>query len=106
MLIYEGLFYALGSSIAALILSILMNPLIGRMLESMFWFFSANFTILPVLFTVPIFALLGWLIPSVMYGQVARQSVVERLREAVKCTPCQGQHGLFIWNSEKQRDIL
>ena len=82
MLIYEGLFYALGSSIAALILSILMNPLIGRMLESMFWFFSANFTILPVLFTVPIFALLGWLIPSIMYGQVAKQSVVERLREA------------------------
>ena len=25
---------------------------------------------------------------------------------SIKCTPCQGQHGLFIWNSEKQRDIL
>ena len=82
MLIYEGLFYALGSSVAALILSILMNPLIGNLLESMFWFFSANFTILPVLLVIPIFALFGWLIPSIMYGQAAKQSVVERLREA------------------------
>ena len=82
MLIYEGLFYALGSSITALILSILINPLIGKMLESMFWFFSANFTILPVLLVIPIFALFGWLIPSILYGQAAKQSVVERLREA------------------------
>ena len=82
MLIYEGLFYALGSSLAALILSILMNPLIGKMLESMFWFFSANFTIIPVLLVIPIFALLGWLIPSILYGQTAKQSTVDRLRLA------------------------
>ena len=82
MLIYEGLFYALGSSIAALILSILINPLIGKMLESMFWFFSANFTIIPVLLVIPVFALFGWLIPSILYGQAAKQSVVERLRES------------------------
>ena len=82
MLIYEGLFYALGSSIAALILSIVMNPLVGNLLESMFWFFSANFTIIPVLLVIPAFALFGWLIPSIMYGQTAKQSVVERLRDA------------------------
>ena len=80
MLIYEGLFYALGSSVAALLLSILMNPLIGRMLESMFWFLSAKFTILPVLTVMPLFALLGWWIPSIMYGQAQKESVVERLR--------------------------
>ena len=36
------------------------------------------------------------------------QLMINVLREytAIKCTPCQGQHGLFIWNSEKQRDIL
>ena len=74
MLIYEGLFYALGSSVTALILSILMNPLIVRMLESMFWFFSANFTILPVLLVIPIFALLGFTIPSIMYRQATKQA--------------------------------
>ena len=82
MLIYEGLFYALGSSVAALIFSVLLNPLIGKMLESMFWFFSANFTILPVLLVIPIFALFGWLIPSILYGQTAKQSTVDRLRLA------------------------
>ena len=82
MLIYEGLFYALGSSVAALILSILLNPLIGKMLESMFWFFSANFTIIPVLLVIPVFALFGWLIPSILYCETAKQSTVDRLRLA------------------------
>ena len=82
MLIYEGLFYALGSSLAALILSIMLNPLMGKMLESMFWFFSANFTIIPVLLVIPVFALFGWLIPSILYGQTAKQSTVDRLRLA------------------------
>lgn len=82
MLIYEGLFYALGSALAALVLSALLNPLVGNLLENMFWFFSAHFMIMPVLAAIPVFALLGWLIPSVLYGQAAKHSVVERLRES------------------------
>lgn len=81
MLVYEGLFYASGSSVIALILSVLMYPLVGNLLETMFWFFSAHFTILPVLITIPIFALLGLSIPSVVYRQTSKQSIVERLRE-------------------------
>ena len=82
MLIYEGLFYSLGAAITALLLSIALNPLAGRLLETMFWFFSANFTIAPVLLAIPVFAVLGYAIPSIMYGQTAKQSIVERLREA------------------------
>ena len=82
MLIYEGLFYALGSATAALILSIVLNPLAGNLLEAMFWFFSSNFTVWPVPLAIPVFALLGFAIPSVVYGQTAKRSVVERLREA------------------------
>ena len=82
MLICEGLFYALSSAMAALILSIIMNPLIGDLLEKTFWFFSADFTIFSVLIAIPVFALFGWLIPSVMYGQSTKHSIVERLREA------------------------
>ena len=81
MLIYEGLFYAFSSVIVALILSIVLNPLIGNLLEKMFWFFSASFTIVPVLIAIPIFALLGWVIPFIMYGQSTKYSIVERLRE-------------------------
>ena len=82
MLIYEGLFYALSSAAAALVLSFVLNPLVGDLLERMFWFFSARFTIVPVLFAIPIFALLGWLIPDVMYNHTARSSIVEQLRDA------------------------
>lgn len=81
MLIYEGLFYALGSSAVALILSVLLYPLFGNLLETMFWFFSAHFTILPILITIPVFAFLGFGIPSVIYHQTSKQSVVDRLRE-------------------------
>lgn len=81
MLVYEGLFYALGSALSALIISCIVSPLTGDLLENMFWFFSARFTILPVIAAIPVFALLGWLIPCVMYHHVARYSIIERLRE-------------------------
>lgn len=80
MLIYEGLFYALSSAIAALILAALFCPLIGNLFEKLFWFFNARLTIIPALTAIPIFALLGWMIPSVLYGQSIKNSIVERLR--------------------------
>ena len=81
MLIYEGLFYSLSSAVAALALSFILNPLVGDLLENMFWFFSAKFTIVPVLPAIPVFALLGWLIPYAMYAHAAKYSIVEQLRD-------------------------
>ena len=80
MLVYEGLFYALSSALCALVLSFEINPLVGDLLENMFWFFSGKFTIVPVIIAIPIFALLGWLIPYAMYNQAAKYSIVEQLR--------------------------
>ena len=59
-----------------------VNPLVGRLLEKAYWFYSYRYTITPVLLLVPVFALLGYAIPAVMYRQAAKQSVVEQLREA------------------------
>lgn len=81
MLVYEGLFYALSSALSALVLSFVLNPLVGALLENMFWFFSAKFTIVPVIIAIPIFALLGWLIPYAMYDHAAKYSIVEQLRD-------------------------
>ena len=81
MLVYEGLFYALCSALSALVLSFILNPLVGDLMENMFWFFSAKFTIVPVLLAIPIFALLGWLIPYVMYNHAAKNSIVDQLRD-------------------------
>ena len=83
MLVYEGLFYALSSALSTFVLSVVINPLVGDLLENMFWFFSAKFTIAPVIIAMPIFALLGWLIPSIMFGHSAKFSIVDRLRESV-----------------------
>ena len=77
---YEGLFYALSSALSAFVLSFVVNPLVGDLLENMFWFFSAKFTIAPVIIAIPIFALLGWLIPYVMYDHTSKHSIVEQLR--------------------------
>ena len=57
-------------------------------MENMFWFFSAKFTILPVLLVIPVFALLGWLVSYIMYDHSPRQSIVEELRDSQKhCRP-------------------
>lgn len=81
MLIYEGMFYTLGSAAVALVLSAALNPLAGRLFENMFWFFSAHFTMLPVIAVIPVFAVLGYCIPSFMYRQGDRHSIVEGLRD-------------------------
>lgn len=63
------------------ILNFVNAIMIGTLLEKMFWFYSTHFVIWPVLLAIPIFALLGSLIPSLMYRQTTKQSIVERLRE-------------------------
>lgn len=82
MLVYEGIFYALSAVVAALILALILGPLTGGIMNDIFWFYEYHFSITPVLVVVPIFVLMGWLIPAVLYGEAQKRSVVERLREA------------------------
>lgn len=58
-----------------------MFLLLGGLLERLFWFFSAKRTIAPILASIPLFALLGYGLPTLLYGRAAKQSMVERLRE-------------------------
>ncbi len=81
MLIWEGLYYALGAVAVSLSLSFAIGPLLSKVLESTFWFFTYRFTALPILSLAPIFAVLGFAVPLVVYRAVVRRSVVERLRE-------------------------
>ena len=46
-----------------------------------YWFYRYHYTIMPVLLMIPVFALLGYAIPAIMYRHAAKQSVVERLRD-------------------------
>ncbi len=81
MLVYEGLLYALGSVVFALVLTVALSPALSGVLESMFWFFTYHFTISPILLLTPIFMLLGCLVPLGVYRFVARSTIVERLRD-------------------------
>lgn len=82
MLIWEGMYYAVGSIVITLIFSVVMAPPASRILESMFWFFTYNFTVLPVILVAPVFVILGAVLPLMTYHFVSKHSVVERLREA------------------------
>lgn len=79
MLIYEGLIYGMLTIITSAVLSFLTMPILANAVSSMFWFFTYRFTLLPLLFVIPIFAVLGILLPLVSYRNVARQTIVERL---------------------------
>lgn len=81
MLIWEGLYYALGAVAVSLVLSIAAGPLLSKVLENIFWFFTYRFTVLPILYVAPIFTVLGIAVPLLVYRAVSRRSVVERLRE-------------------------
>ncbi|MDO5785043.1 MAG: ABC transporter permease [Eubacteriales bacterium] len=82
MLIEEGLLYALGSILLALVLSLILQPLTGKVLSNMFWFFSFHLTLFPILLVTPIFVLFGCIVPIIVYRAVAKQTIVERLRES------------------------
>lgn len=82
MLITEGMVFAGSSIVITLVLTVVAGPLASSVLEGMFWFFSYHLTVTPIFVVTPIFLLLGAMIPLASYRQVARKSVVERLREA------------------------
>lgn len=81
MLIWEGMYYALGAVIVSLLLSIAAGPLLSNVLTSVFWFFTYRFTVSPILLVAPIFTLLGISVPLTAYRAVSMHSIVERLRE-------------------------
>lgn len=80
MLVCEGLYYTMLSAALSLVLSAALGPLVGS-LCSVFWFFTYQFTVLPVLMVIPLFLILGILVPLLMYRCVNRRTIVERLRE-------------------------
>lgn len=81
-LVLESLYYTLGSVIISFVLAVITSPVTANVMENMFWFFDYHFTIIPLFITIPIFALLGILLPLISYHFLAGKSIMERLREA------------------------
>ena len=80
MLIYEGLLYAACAILLSVVLSIIIEPLAGRLMENIFWFYSYHFTVKGILITAPIFLAAGAALPAMLYKGISRRSIIERLR--------------------------
>ncbi len=81
MLMIEGLIYTVGSGLLALILSLIFIPAVNGVGNSLFWFYSAHFSIRPVVLMLPAMALFGLLVPLLSYKGLSKASIVERIRE-------------------------
>ncbi|WP_342415598.1 ABC transporter permease [Paenibacillus sp. FSL R10-2782] len=82
MLIYEGLYYVLGTSIFSILLGILFSISIVKPFSSLLWLLSYHFMIWPLLVLLPVLLVLGVGIPLILYSLNNKQSIVERLRES------------------------
>lgn len=82
MLIYEGIFYGGISIIVSFISSVAIGFFALKPVEGVIWFFSYHLIVTPIIVLLPIFLILGIVIPLVSYKATNRKSIVERLREA------------------------
>ncbi len=80
MLVWEGVIYICGAAIVSLLLSLITIPF-GSLIEEIFTFCDYSFTILPLVAAIPVFAIMGTMIPAIAYKTLTKKSIVERLRE-------------------------
>ena len=81
MLSFEGLYYAVGTIITSVVLGILFSVVVVRGISSGIWFFTYQFVIWPMLVIYPFLILLTVAIPALLYRQIAKVSIIERLRQ-------------------------
>lgn len=80
MLFGEGSAYAILTALFSITAGTLLGRLVIQVMAGDIWFFKWNFTITPLLITMPLLFAICALIPIVCYRFMRRESVVERLR--------------------------
>ena len=81
MLMWEGIHYAVLTALGSLVISTAISQLAVKGIAADMFFFSYNFTLLPLVICIPILLLLSAMIPYFAYRSICRESVVDRLRE-------------------------
>lgn len=82
MLFYEGLCYIALTAIISICVGSLLSLSAVRALRNVVAYFDYQFTILPFVVMLPVFLLIGLLVPEIAYRRAKKQSIIERLREA------------------------
>lgn len=81
MLIMEGLFYAAATILLSVIITLLIGPPVGNIMEDMFWFYKYSLNITAICMVAPVFIIMGVVLPVVIYRSVSKKTIVDRLRE-------------------------
>ena len=81
MLSFEGLYYAAGTILTSTVLGVLFSVIVVRGISSGIWFFTYQFVMWPMLMIYPFLILLTVAIPALLYRQIAKASIIERLRQ-------------------------
>ena len=81
MLSFEGLYYAVGTILTSAVLGVLFSVIVVRGISGGIWFFTYRFVMWPMLVIYPFLILLTIAIPALLYRQIARASIIERLRQ-------------------------
>lgn len=81
MLITEGLIYTASAGAVSVALGVGVSALLANTIAKSLWFFTYQFTLLPLVVTIPVLLIIGILLPIPVLKSVERQSIVDRLRE-------------------------
>lgn len=82
MLCFEGGYYALYTTVCAIILSIIISVTAVKNLGEGFFFFTWKLTVAPVILCIPAIMIVVLFVPVVCYQRIGKISVVERMRRA------------------------
>ena len=77
----EGLFYAVLTIFISVSLGSAISYAVVRAVTAQMWMFEYHFTLVPILYSIPILLLITWLVPEFCYQRMQKITVVERLRE-------------------------
>lgn len=81
MLIREGIFYSLGTMIISILVSIGISITAIKKLSNKFFFTTYDFTIKPMVISLPIIIILGIVLPYIINKSMVKESIVERIRK-------------------------
>lgn len=81
MLVWEGSIYIILIAIVSFVIGgLFSSTILGNALKDM-WFLRCHFTVMPIVICIPVLILAACIIPVAAYEMMAKESVVERLRE-------------------------
>ena len=81
MLVAEGVWYTVITLLFSLSVCAASGIFMGKILGTMFWFFDYQFTLLPFIIVIPVFILLGFILPYGLFHMAKKDSIVEQLRK-------------------------